>query len=81
VYKFLNVDIASTGDVIHYSRTGPSLSIKCGEVTTLGGLVLDVCDRLVIDKQDVTTAVENMVKKNNNRFPIAILLTTLICNH
>ena len=26
------------------------------------------------------TLVENMVKKNRNRFPIAVLLTALICN-
>ena len=25
--------------------------------------------------------VENMVKNNRNRFPIAVLLTTLICSH
>jgi hypothetical protein len=25
--------------------------------------------------------VENMVKKNRSRFPIAVLLTTLICSH
>jgi hypothetical protein len=27
------------------------------------------------------TLVENMVKKNRIRFPIAVLLTTLICSH
>ena len=25
--------------------------------------------------------VENMVQKNRSRFPIAVLLTTLICSH
>ena len=25
--------------------------------------------------------VENMVKKNHNRYPIAVLFTTLICSH
>jgi hypothetical protein len=29
----------------------------------------------------VITLVENMVKKNCNRFPIAVLLITLICSH
>ena len=28
-----------------------------------------------------TSPVENMVKKNRSRFPIVVLLTTLICNH
>jgi len=28
-----------------------------------------------------TRLVENMVKKNRSRFPIAVLLTTLICSH
>jgi hypothetical protein len=25
--------------------------------------------------------LENMIKKNRNHFPIAVLLTTLICSH
>jgi hypothetical protein len=29
----------------------------------------------------VLALVENMVKKNRNYFPIAVLLTTMICNH
>ena len=27
------------------------------------------------------TLVENMAKKNRSRFPIAVLLTTMLCNH
>jgi hypothetical protein len=29
----------------------------------------------------ITTVVENMVKKKRSCFPIAILLTTMICSH
>jgi hypothetical protein len=29
----------------------------------------------------ITIVVENMVKKNRSRFPIVVLLTTLICSH
>jgi hypothetical protein len=29
----------------------------------------------------MTSLVENMAKKNRSRFPIAVLLTTLICSH
>ena len=31
--------------------------------------------------KSMKTLVENMVKKNRSRFPIAILLTTLIFSH
>ena len=27
------------------------------------------------------TLVENMAEKNRNRFPIAVLLTTMVCSH
>jgi hypothetical protein len=32
-------------------------------------------------KLTTPTLVENMVKKNRSHFPIAVLLTTLICSH
>jgi hypothetical protein len=34
-----------------------------------------------MDSFNITTVVESMVKKNRNRFPIAVFLTTLICSH
>ena len=36
-----------------------------------------VCDS---SKETKVSLVENMVKKNYSRFPIAVLLTTLICS-
>ena len=32
-------------------------------------------------KFQVVTLVVNMVDKNRSRFPIAVLLTTLVCSH
>jgi hypothetical protein len=52
----------------HYTR---------GSVTTLddfGGMLGQPLDTFF-------SLVENMVKKNRNRFAIVVLLTTLICNH
>ena len=45
-------------------------SLKGGKA---GGVVHHINSRISL--------VENMVKKNHIRFPIAVLLTTLICSH
>ena len=36
---------------------------------------------LKLVKLELLSLVENMVEKNRNHFPIAVLLTTLICSH
>ena len=49
MYKFLNLDVTSDGDIIYNSKTMPGV----GEVATLWGFVLDVFARLIINKQDI----------------------------
>ena len=67
--------------MVHVSNTmwgiknQPSIFTSCGD-NALHLLVL-VVGRLY---QGFQALVENMVKKNRNRFPIAVLLTTLICS-
>ena len=50
MYKFLNVDITSSDDIIYNSTTGPSM----GEVATPWGLVPRVFSRLFINKQYIS---------------------------
>ena len=53
---------------------------SCDRRAVLGaGVQLEAGVQLVAGVQ--LTLVENMVKKNRSRFPIAVLLTTLICSH
>jgi hypothetical protein len=69
-------------------------STTCGNVWSIGGVevpydhhVESTCEQRLLNfimytKHDnVCSLVENMVKKNRSRFPITVLLTTLICSH
>jgi hypothetical protein len=74
--------------------TSDHLSIQIGNLVIfayanqLSIVILLMCSNLVLffirstlDVDHKSTLVENIAKKNHSRFPIAVLLITLICSH
>jgi hypothetical protein len=67
------ISVAST--IFHHTNLCPVLMPNACSCKFLGDYRFTVWQLLSL------TLEENMVKKNRSHFPIAVLLTTLICSH